>query len=118
MRAPNIWILGLGPRWTIFEFSKYSNIGTRRTYLLPNFNSFDKNTSCPTSTPSAQLCLPKNSLASRNCATRNSRPPRNSWAARNCTARNSRPPRNSSAPRNSRPSRNSRPLGIPPWQIG
>ncbi|VVA35501.1 Hypothetical predicted protein [Prunus dulcis] len=71
MGAPNIWMLGLGPRWTIFEFSKYSNIGnsvdippaelqnSRRKYLPPNFNSLCGNTSHQTSTPSAQLCFPK-----------------------------------------------------------
>lgn len=52
MGTPIIWMLGLAPRWTIFEFSKYSNIGNSadipltelqlpwRKYLPPNFNSF------------------------------------------------------------------------------
>ncbi|VVA32340.1 Hypothetical predicted protein [Prunus dulcis] len=80
-------MLGLALCWTIFEFSKYSNIGNladippaelqlpQRKYLLPNFNSLGGNTSAElqlnrqkTSTPSveippAELQLPQPNFA-------------------------------------------------------
>ncbi|KAI5313222.1 hypothetical protein L3X38_042396 [Prunus dulcis] len=39
MGTPNIWMLGVALRWTIFEFSNIRILGTRGTYLPPNFNS-------------------------------------------------------------------------------